>query len=204
MLNSPSLCFSRQQAASALADENLNCSFAERFIFLLRAGCLSQAEAYLFASENHPLFGSELLLLRIYQRHRSGLESLLENISPCSEDRGVYWFAQQTLLLWKGDYQGVLDLGLSQGDEPTCSSWHRLLFAQALLWVGRTLDAKLQQDLLGNDFAPPERVEFLARLAIQNGQHTAALETLAPLLDSGDASPLGWEMAFHALGESVQ
>ena len=53
--------------------------------------------------------------------------------------------------------------------------------------------------MLDSTFVPSERLELEARLAVVRDQPKVALDILSPLLESGDASPLGWEMAFHSL-----
>ena len=102
MLNHSSLCCSRGQARQALASENLPLLLEERFLLLLRADFLAQAEAELLSLSRQHNFLSMLLLLRIYQGNRSGVESLLETVSSSRDETGLFWFAKQTLLLWKG------------------------------------------------------------------------------------------------------
>ncbi|QNI46830.1 glycosyl transferase 41 family protein [Synechococcus sp. A15-60] len=197
------MCCSRKQAVQALDSENHHFLFEERFLLLLRAAQFSQAEAELLSSSRQPAFVS-ILLLRIYQGHRSEVEALVEIAPSSGDDAGLLWFAKQALLLWKAEYHKVIDLGLPPNNESLCSPWHRMLLANALVWLGRFSDAEWHRQKLGNEFLPPERVELDARLAFHRGEPAAALMMLSPLLEAGDASSLGWEMAFHALNATDQ
>ena len=199
MLDNSFLTYSRQQASHELATASSHLSFDERICLLLRSGSQSKAESELLSSFGHPSFHSLLLLLRIYQGRNVVLESLLESSDVSAHDISVTWFAKQTNLMWRAAYQDIVDFGLPLQPESLCSPWHRLILLNALLWLGKNNDFDYHHRLLDSTFVPSERLELEARLAVVRDQPKVALDILSPLLESGDASPLGWEMAFHSL-----
>ena len=154
MLSNSFFCLSRVKAQAELSSGTSVFPFEDRFLLLLRAGFVSQAEAELLASDQYSSDKSLLLLLRIAQGSPSQLEFLLAERFQLSSDAGVVWFARQQLLLLKADYESVIDLGLPLKSQVQISSWHRLSIATAFAWLGRLQEALGQLDLLGKDLSP--------------------------------------------------
>ena len=205
MLNRPVFAFSRGQALRLLNSRSDVLSVEDRILLLIRAGLLAQAEAELLSSRD--LRGSSgsslMLLLAVARQSISALSDLLEKVVSRSSqyDSAVLWFARQNLLYFRGEYDQVLQLGLPCSSQVTSSCWHHLLLAKALLWLGQLDEAEANRKQWDREFAPPECVEFDARLALLRGNFARSLELLSPLLDENNASPLAWELAIHALDQ---
>ena len=200
MLDHPFLGFSRQQALRELTAQSANLSSIEKVLLLIRAKLFADAESLLLNLEQTPERCSLLLLLRVFQKFISGLEELVDDESFLSKcDTGIVFFARQNVLINKGDYAGVVDLSLPEVADSGCVIWHKLMLVDAFLWIGRVSDALIIFSQCHGSFNPPEKLELSARLALLQNDFSKSLEILSPLLDGGDASSFGWELAIHAL-----
>lgn len=206
MFEHPFFGLSRQQALSYLSDQSRDFSIVQKVLLLIRAKLFAEAESQLLILDSTDEQHSLLLLLRVAQGFTDCLEGLINDdlfLSKC--DVHSIFFARQNLLVLKGEYEAVARLGLPKFDNSDSTHWHKLILADAYLWLGRVSEAEILHSQFNDKFNPPERLELAARLALLKGDFLKSLDLLSPLLDAGDASVFAWELAIHALnhiGES--
>ena len=92
--------------------------------------------------------------------------------------RKLFGLLASILFLLNNDFQSVVVLGSL---ESICqvTPWHRLLLANALIWLGKLNEASDQQDCLSENFMPPERIELRARIALLRGEYQSSLTLLS-------------------------